>query len=175
MCRNAVVAGAQDRVRAIEAVHCSASRARRALVAAVAARRACVGLAEVRAARALQQVAAGGRHVAELRRCAGKERLRQYCVGFLHIRIPGEIRVAHHGADAEAAIGQLLDLVEREQVDIDQGLRRLHIQLHQVDQRGAAGDELRLPRARQGLVDARSFDVVEGFHISLLLVRRMNV
>ena len=44
-------------------------------------------------------------------------------------------------ADAQAAVGQLLDLVQRKRVDIDQPGRVLDAELHQVDQRRAPGDE----------------------------------
>ena len=41
----------------------------------------------------------------------------------------------------------------------------LDVELHQVDQRGAAGDELALPlAASQGLVDTCGLDVVKGLH-----------
>ena len=66
--RDAVVAGAEDGVHAMVAVDCCTACAGRALVAAISARRPSVGVAEVCAAHALQQVAARGGHVAQLRR-----------------------------------------------------------------------------------------------------------
>ena len=42
------------------------------------------------------------------------------------------------------------DLVEREAVHVDQMRRRLDLQLHQVEQVGAAGDELGARDARGG-------------------------
>ena len=59
-----------------------------------------------------------------------------------HARIGGEIGVAHQRADAQPALRRRLDLVEREAVHVDQVRRRLDLQLHQVEQVGAAGDEL---------------------------------
>ena len=101
---------------------------------------------EIGAARALQEIAAGGRHVAQLLRGAGQQRARQHRIAPLHQRVIGEIGVAHERADAKPAACGLLDLVERKPGDVDQLGRPLDIHLHQVDQIGAAGDEFR-PRA----------------------------
>src|SRR6476469_10178425 len=46
----------------------------------------------------------------------------------------GEIGIADHCAYAQSAVGQRFDLVERQMSYIDQLLRRLHVQLHEVDQ-----------------------------------------
>ena len=73
---DAVLAGAEDRVDAVDAADAPGSRVPG--LALVAGRG---GVVEVVAARALQQVAAVGRHVAQLRRGAGQDR-------------PGEQRVA---------------------------------------------------------------------------------
>src|SRR6185312_2332392 len=53
----------------------------------------------------------------------------------------GQGGVAHHGADPQAAV-LLADLVERQARDIDDVLGRLGVDLHQVQQVGAAGQEL---------------------------------
>src|SRR5207244_3338348 len=53
-------------------------------------------------------------------------------------------------ADAQPAIGRGRDLVECEAVDVDQVRRRLDVELHQVEQVGAAGDELRTGDAARG-------------------------
>ena len=57
--------------------------------------------------------------------------------------MPCDIAVGHQRADAQPAILGLLDFVEREPGDIDQSRRKLHMLLDEVDQVGAAGDELR--------------------------------
>ena len=59
-----------------------------------------------------------------------------------HARIGGEIGVAHQRADAQPALGRRLDRVERQPVHVDEVRRRFDLQLHQVEQVGAAGDEL---------------------------------
>ena len=63
--------------------------------------------------------------------------------------------------------GVVFDLVERQAADVDEMRRRLDLELHQVEQVGAAGDELgaglarpRQPRPR-GVVGAF---VGEGLH-----------
>ena len=68
---------------------------------------------EVGAARPLQQVAAGGGHVAQLRRRAGEDRAGEQRIARLDLRVIGEIAVRHQGADAQAAVCGLLDPVER--------------------------------------------------------------
>ena len=75
---DAVLAGAEDGERAVVAVDCGAAGAGFALVAGVG------GVAEIDAAGALQQIAAGGGHVAKLRRCAGEQSLREHRVVALH-------------------------------------------------------------------------------------------
>ena len=70
--RDAVVGPAEDRVPLVEAVERRAAGARLALVAGATA-----PVAEIGAAGPLQQVAADRRHVADLRRGAGEQRLAQ--------------------------------------------------------------------------------------------------
>ena len=72
----------------------------------------------------------------------------EHAVVAAHARIGGEIGVAHQRADPQPAFRRRLDLVEAEIVHVDQVRRRLDLQLHQVEQVGAAGDEL-------GALDAR--------------------
>ena len=115
--RDAVFARAQDGERAVAA---GDRRAAGAGLALVARHR---GVAEVHAARALQQVAGGRRHVAKLRRRAAEDRLRQHRVVSLHGRVVGEIGIANRGADLQPAVGRRFDLVERQAVDVDQPLR----------------------------------------------------
>ena len=78
------------------------------------------GVAEIHAARPLQQVAGGRRHVAQLCRSAGEDRLRQHRIVALHGRVVGEIGVAHRGADLQPAVRRRLDLVQRQAVDVDE-------------------------------------------------------
>jgi hypothetical protein len=82
-----------------------AAAARLALVAGL------VGVVEVRAAGALQQVAGGGRLVAQLARGTGQQRARQHAVVAPHASFGGQVGVAHQRADAQAAVGRGLDAV----------------------------------------------------------------
>ena len=86
---------------------------RRAAAAGLALVAGLVGVVEVRAARALQQVAGGRRLVAQLARGAGEQRARQHAVVAPHALVGGEIGVAHQRADAQPALRRRLDLVER--------------------------------------------------------------
>ena len=138
MHRDAGIAGAEDRVHAIEAVDGGAAAAR---LAFVAGRRDVV---EVGAARALQEVAAGRCHIAQLLRGAGHDRAGENRIALLDQRVIGEIGVAHERADAQAAARRVFDLLQRQPRDVDQLRRPLDIHLHQIDQIGAAGDEFRV-------------------------------
>ena len=55
--------------------------------------------------------------------------------------MPGQVGVAHQRADPQPAVGQPLDLGQRQVIDVDHLLRLLDVELHQVEQGGAAGDE----------------------------------
>src|SRR6476659_10701080 len=91
----------------------------------------------------------------------------------------GEVGIADHCAYAQSAVGQRFNLVERQMSYIDQLLRRLHIQLHEVDQICSAGDKANLssllcsrrlrPRSNclSGIISAREF---ERFHPALCLL-----
>ena len=69
-------------------------------------------VAEVRAARALQQVAAHGRQVADLRRCPGQQRLGERGKALANQRVRRDVAVAGRGRDARPA-GDLRDLEGR--------------------------------------------------------------
>ena len=70
---------------------------------------------EIIAARALEQVAAGRRQVAKLRRRARQDRLTQHRVTLPDQRVFGHVGVARERAEAHAlAVGQFLDLRERQ-------------------------------------------------------------
>ena len=96
---------------------------------------------EVVAAGPLQQVAAGRRLVAQLPAGAGEQRPREQRPVAANGRVGGEVAVADQRADPQAALRGRLDAVEVEPVDVDQPVRRHHLELHQVEQVGAAGDE----------------------------------
>lgn len=61
---------------------------------------------EIGAAGALQQVASGGREVAQLTRSSGQQRLRENRIAAANRPVGGEIAVAHPGSDADPTIRQ---------------------------------------------------------------------
>nr|GEU28231.1 hypothetical protein [Tanacetum cinerariifolium] len=146
---DARAARTDHRVLAIDATNGRASGARRALVARL------VRVVEIRAARALQQVAGRGGLVAQLARCTGQQCARQHAVIAAHARVGRQVGIAHQGADAQATVCRGLDAVEGQAVDIDQVGWRLDLELHQVQQVGAAGDEARAGGAGDGLGGVR--------------------
>ena len=77
--------------------------------------------------------------------------------------------IAAQQADAQPAIGRGFDPGERQAADVDQVRRLLDLQLHQVEQVRAAGDELGVRRFGRGLhrgFRALSALVGEGPHAS---------
>ena len=102
-----------------------------------------VGVVEIRAARALQQIARRGRLVAQLARGAGEQRAREQ----RHSRGARARSAARSVLRTSAPMrsppsGVGFDLVERQTVHVDQVRRRLDLELHQIEQVGAACDEL---------------------------------
>ena len=98
---------------------------------------------EVKAPRALHEIAPGRCHVAQLLRRAGQDRAREQRISLFDQRVVGEVGVRHQRPDEKAAVQSLLDVLQRQLRDVDQPGRVLDIVLHQVDQIGAARDELR--------------------------------
>jgi hypothetical protein len=141
---DAGVAGADDGMHAAESIQRTAATARLALVAGL------VGVVKVGAAGPLQQVPCRRRLVAQLTRCAGQQGTRQHRVVAPHARVRGQVGVAHQRTDAQAAVGHRLDPVQREVVHVDQVGGRLDLELHQVQQVGAARNEARTGNARCG-------------------------
>ncbi len=155
---------ADHRMLAAEPADCRAAAAGLAFVARL------VGVVEIRATGALEQIARGRRLVAQLTRGAREQRARKQAIVAPHTLIGGEIGVAHQRADAQPTLGRRFDLVEREAVDVDQMRRRLDLELHQVEQVGAARNELGALDARGGgcSVGGRVRALVgEGFHAFL--------
>ena len=162
---DAGLAPAEHGVQSVLAVAGIATRARLAFVAGAG------GVVEIAASRPLQQIAADGRGIAQLRRGAGQQRLGDRGIGPREIRIVREIGIAHQRADADAAIGQTFDAVEPRQArDVDETARTGDAALHQVEQVGA-GREIggaRLGRGRDGVGDGRGPDIIEGLHAERL-------
>ena len=137
MRRDAGVARAEDRVHAVEALDGGAAAAG---LAFVAGRR---GVIEIGAARALQEIAAGRRHVAQLLRRACQDRACEQRIALLDQRVIGEIGIRHERADPQSSVGGLFDGLERQPRNVDQPCRPFDVLFHQVDQIGAARDEFR--------------------------------
>ena len=158
---DAMFAGAEDRVHAVDTADRRAAAARLALVAWRAR------VVEIEAARSLQQVAAGRGHVAQLLRSAGEDGAGEQRIAGLDLRVPGEIAVRHQGADAQTAIFGLLDPVEREMGDVDQPRWPRDMLLDEVDDVGAAGNEFRLRVSRDlahGIGNVRRARIAEIVH-----------
>jgi hypothetical protein len=170
---DAAVARAEDRVHPVEAADCSAPATRFAFVAW-----GC-DVVEVSATRALKQIAADRRHVAQLLRGAGQQCTGQHGIALPHQRVIGEIRVAHQRADAEPAIGSVLNLVEGKPGDIDQLRWPLDVHLHKIDQIRAPGDELcawavgHEAHRLGGAVGARILEVDHGCPIACWIAATM--
>ena len=151
---------AEDGVDAVEAFDGGASAAGGALVA-----RGKGGVHEVVAAGALEEVAAGGGHVAELRGGSAEKRLREERVVGADDLVVGEVAVADAGADGGGVAGGG-DLSEVEVGDVDEGGGVLDVVLHQVDEVGSAAEELRSAGGDgvDGFVGGGGALVVEGIH-----------
>ena len=132
---DARIADAEHRMRTAEPFDSGAAAAGLAFVARL------IGIVEIRAARTLQQVAGRGRLIAQLSGRAGEQRTRQQPIVPAHTLVGRKIGVAHQRADAQAAVGRGFDLVERKSVDVDQVRRGLDLELHQIEEIGAAGYE----------------------------------
>ncbi len=141
---DARLARADHGMQAAETADRGAAAAGLALVARL------VGVVKIGTARALEQIARGRRLVAELARSPGDERAREEAIVAPDARVRGEVGVAHHRADPQSAVVRRLDPVEAEAAHVDQMRRRLDLELHQVEQVGAAGDEARARGAREG-------------------------
>jgi hypothetical protein len=136
MRRDAVVAHTEHGVHPIEAFQRRAARSGHALIAGL--RR----VIEVGATRALQQIAPGRRLVAKLGRRAGENRLREQRVTAADAHVDGDRAVGDQRANPQAALRRLLDAIKRQPTDVDELRRRLDLQLHEVDEIRASGDEL---------------------------------
>ena len=137
--RDAVLADAQHGEVAVRAGERGTTRAGDALVAGRPAR-----VTVVVAPGTLQNVAGQACHVTQLRACSQLQRLRQYRVVALHARMVGQLGHPHQRAQLQP-VRAVVDGAKRaaEVADVDQPRRRHGAKLHQVEHRGAAGEELR--------------------------------
>ena len=146
---------------AVEAADSLTAAARLTLVA-----RRC-GVIEIITAGTLEQIAAGRRCIAQLRRGAGEDGARQKRKVLFDARIVGDSRIAGQCADPQAAVGQFDDLLQRQTIDIDNGLRLSDVIFDQVDEIGSAGQQLCLRIGHQRgnrIADGFGARVGKGFH-----------
>lgn len=155
---NAVRTGAQDGVVFGQAANRRTAGAGRTLVA----RRGAV--VEIHAAGALQQVAAIAGHVADLWRGTGQNRRAQQRVACLNLGVIGGVGIACECTQTQTARRVGGDLAQWQAVDVHQLAGPHQLQLHQVSEVGAAGDQayrrfgrdwLRISAARGDRADCR--------------------
>ncbi len=137
--RDAVRAHSEHRMRPIETVECGAARPWRPLVAGRPRR-----ITKICAARALKNVAAERRHIAQLSARREDQALGNDGIVAPHERIVGDVRHPRERAEPQA-VGGLLDVLKPfNGADIDQRARLHHVELHQIENGRATGDELRV-------------------------------
>ncbi|MCY1290720.1 hypothetical protein D9M70_398790 [compost metagenome] len=165
---DAVRAATEHRVHiAVEAFDGGAARAGVALVA----RRD--PIAEISAPHPLHHVAGGRGLVAQLGAGTGQQCLRQRGIVLADMFVTGQVGVADHGADAHPAVAERLDLVEPELVDVHHAGGPHDVELHQVQQRRAAGQEDRVAAVRiqrDRLLDIGGARVFEVAHQTFLRI-----
>src|SRR5216683_7514714 len=163
---DAVLTGTQDCVYAIVTIDGGAPRSGIALVTGIRS------IPKVITASTLKEIAACGGHIAELRRRARKQRLREHRIDLLNDRVVGKITIANHGPDSHASVRQLLNFIERKRVDVQQSCGLLNVELHQINQRGSAGYKFgALHRTGStGPVGVIQFVVFESLHGSGFLL-----
>ena len=126
---------------------------------------------EIGTARTLQEIAAHGRSIAQLRGPARQQRFRHRRIGFCEGRIVCEIGVAHQRSDPQTAIRKLFDRIEPgEMRDVDQTFGPAHATFHQVEQIGAGGKigSTRRTRGGDSLGDAGRLHIIEALHATRL-------
>src|SRR5262249_32755844 len=131
------------------------------------------GIAEIRATRALQHIAAQGRHVAQLLAGTLFERLDDDRVVLAHLWVIGGLAHAHQGSQPQTAFTKV-NAAEiagpRQLIDVDEPPRPHHVELHEVEKRRASGEEAlivpersiakQLLRAVQALISERAHHVL---------------
>jgi hypothetical protein len=165
MRRDAVLAPAENGVKPVVAAAGVAARTGIAFVAGAG------DVVEVRAARALQEIAADGRGIAQLRRGSRQKRFGHGREAPREIAIVRKLRIVNQCADAHAAIWKILDIIEpRKMGDVDEPVREADASFHQIEEIGASG-EIDGARVRSGgdrFRNGRRPHVVEGLHATSL-------
>ena len=124
---------------------------RRAPVARLALVAGQVGIVEIGAARALEQIATGRGLVAQLAAGPRLYRAGQHSIIAAHPRIGGERGIGNQRPDPQPALLRRVSILSSPvSCTSTRCARRLDLQLHQVEQVGAAGYELGPGRRRHG-------------------------
>ena len=110
-----------------------------------------------------RRLPAGGGHVAQLRRGSGEDGLGENSVVAPDGGVVRDVGVAGEGAEEEASVGRGLDVGEGEAVDVDEGVGALDVELHHVDEVGAAGEDAGL--RINGLIGRGGAGELELLHI----------
>jgi hypothetical protein len=127
----------EDGVIAIHAVKRGAARTRAPFVA-----REAILVAEIGASRALHDVAANRRHVAQLSGCGEQQRLREDRKAGADLRMRGHVAHAGERTDPQTTVRQRVDPGHvRNRVDVQQTFGQSRAVLDQAEEIGAAGDE----------------------------------
>jgi len=147
---DAGLAGADYAQLAAETTDGSAATAGLALVARH------VGVVKIGASGPLKQVACRCRLVAQLSRSARQQRAAQHAIVAAHRLVGRQVSIADQRADAQSALWRRFDPVEAQMIDVDQVGRRFDLELHQVEQIGAAGNEARTLHRSCGLGGIRN-------------------
>ena len=164
---DARVAGAENGVHARPAADRRAAAAGLALVAGGGE------VPVVGAARSLQEVPSHGRDVAQLRRGACEDRLCEHRQALLDPGMLGDLGVRRHRVDAHAVLLDV-DLAQVQPAHVHHVERLQHLDLHQIDERSAPGEECRVgPRAalhcRFNAVRALVGDPLHGYTLPFAL------
>ena len=100
-------------------------------------------VAEISASRALQNVSAEGGHVSKLLAGGEPERVGDHRIVVLNLGVGRDIRHSRQRAQPQIAAVEIdRGPCARERIDVDHGAWPHHVELHQIDQRGAAGKRL---------------------------------
>src|SRR5580693_8004639 len=121
----------------------------RAAAAGLALVAGLVGVVEIRAAGALEQVATRGSLVPQLPGSTRDDRAGEHAVVAPNALVCGQVGVAYQRSDAQPSVRGGFNLVEAEAVYVDEMLWRFDLELHQVEQVGASRDEFGVRVARR--------------------------
>src|SRR5882724_4869148 len=141
MRRDACLARAEDRVRPVNAYPRGTAGPWLLLVAGDAR------IPETRAARALQQVAADGGHVAYLRGSACQKRFHEHRIGDRNSTVGRHVSHACEGADLKSTRGDL-NAPMGQAIDVHERCRSFDVFTHEIHERGATGQEARTAGSR---------------------------